>query len=207
MISNPGSKYRPFPPVALPNRQWPNRTLTARAHLVQRRSPRWQPGARRADERLAETRALRRAGEVRLQGNRGRLSLRVEHRVRTSTAGSSRKAASPTTSPSSARAGARGLDREDRAVADRREARRSSTSTTPPRPRSAAWSSAWTKDEIVQDRRARRAVDQGPPAAPRRHGRAACSIRRKFLRDRSRVRARRSARPSWTSGSRRPSAR
>ena len=23
----PVSKYRPFPPVALPNRQWPNRTL------------------------------------------------------------------------------------------------------------------------------------------------------------------------------------
>ncbi len=28
MISNPSSKYRPFPPVALPNRQWPNRVLT-----------------------------------------------------------------------------------------------------------------------------------------------------------------------------------
>jgi 2-isopropylmalate synthase len=27
MLKNPGSKYRPFPPVALPNRQWPNRTL------------------------------------------------------------------------------------------------------------------------------------------------------------------------------------
>jgi 2-isopropylmalate synthase len=28
MISQPSSKYRPFPPVALPDRQWPNRTLT-----------------------------------------------------------------------------------------------------------------------------------------------------------------------------------
>ncbi len=28
MQSAPVSKYRPFPPVALPNRQWPNRTLT-----------------------------------------------------------------------------------------------------------------------------------------------------------------------------------
>src|SRR5215210_8131914 len=28
MISNPSSKYRPFPPVHLPDRQWPNRTLT-----------------------------------------------------------------------------------------------------------------------------------------------------------------------------------
>jgi 2-isopropylmalate synthase len=27
MLKNPGTKYRPFPPVALPNRQWPNRTL------------------------------------------------------------------------------------------------------------------------------------------------------------------------------------
>ena len=29
MISDPSSKYRPFPPVHLPDRQWPNRTLTA----------------------------------------------------------------------------------------------------------------------------------------------------------------------------------
>ena len=28
MISNPSSKYRPFPPVQLPGRQWPNRILT-----------------------------------------------------------------------------------------------------------------------------------------------------------------------------------
>ncbi|HEX8312969.1 MAG TPA: 2-isopropylmalate synthase, partial [Chthoniobacteraceae bacterium] len=28
MISDPSSKYRPFPPVHLPDRQWPNRTLT-----------------------------------------------------------------------------------------------------------------------------------------------------------------------------------
>jgi 2-isopropylmalate synthase len=28
MISQPNSKYRPFPPVHLPDRQWPNRTLT-----------------------------------------------------------------------------------------------------------------------------------------------------------------------------------
>jgi len=27
MLKNPSSKYRPFPPVELPNRQWPNRTL------------------------------------------------------------------------------------------------------------------------------------------------------------------------------------
>src|SRR4051812_33854619 len=28
MLKNPSSKYRPFPTVALPDRQWPNRTLT-----------------------------------------------------------------------------------------------------------------------------------------------------------------------------------
>src|SRR5436309_8794136 len=28
MISDPNKKYRPFPPVALPDRQWPNRVLT-----------------------------------------------------------------------------------------------------------------------------------------------------------------------------------
>ena len=28
MIINPSSKYRPFPPVQLPDRQWPNKTLT-----------------------------------------------------------------------------------------------------------------------------------------------------------------------------------
>jgi 2-isopropylmalate synthase len=28
MISDPSSKYRPFPPIHLPDRQWPNRTLT-----------------------------------------------------------------------------------------------------------------------------------------------------------------------------------
>lgn len=29
MISNPNSKYRPFPPVHLPDRQWPDRVLTS----------------------------------------------------------------------------------------------------------------------------------------------------------------------------------
>ncbi len=29
MLKQPESKYRPFPPVQLPDRQWPNRTLTA----------------------------------------------------------------------------------------------------------------------------------------------------------------------------------
>src|SRR5512137_1082649 len=33
MLKEPSAKYRPFPPVALPDRQWPNRTLT--------QAPRW----------------------------------------------------------------------------------------------------------------------------------------------------------------------
>ena len=33
MHKDPSKKYRPFPPVALPDRQWPNRVLT--------RAPRW----------------------------------------------------------------------------------------------------------------------------------------------------------------------
>ena len=28
MLKDPSVKYRPFPPVHLPDRQWPNRTLT-----------------------------------------------------------------------------------------------------------------------------------------------------------------------------------
>src|SRR3979409_2472918 len=33
MLKNPAKKYRPYPPVHLPRRQWPNRVLT--------RAPRW----------------------------------------------------------------------------------------------------------------------------------------------------------------------
>ena len=33
MLSDPSAKYRPFPQVDLPNRQWPTRTITA--------PPRW----------------------------------------------------------------------------------------------------------------------------------------------------------------------
>jgi 2-isopropylmalate synthase len=33
MLKDPSKKYRPFPPVALPDRQWPNRVIT--------RAPRW----------------------------------------------------------------------------------------------------------------------------------------------------------------------
>jgi 2-isopropylmalate synthase len=33
MLKNPGIKYRPFPQVDLPDRQWPSRTIT--------KAPRW----------------------------------------------------------------------------------------------------------------------------------------------------------------------
>ncbi|KAI5847303.1 hypothetical protein DFP73DRAFT_544839 [Morchella snyderi] len=33
MLKNPATKYRPFPPVSLPDRQWPNKTIT--------KAPRW----------------------------------------------------------------------------------------------------------------------------------------------------------------------
>jgi len=41
----------------------------AGAPLVQRGSPRWQPGARRADEREPEARVVSDAREDRVQGN------------------------------------------------------------------------------------------------------------------------------------------
>lgn len=28
MLRDPSTKYRPFPTIALPDRQWPNRTIT-----------------------------------------------------------------------------------------------------------------------------------------------------------------------------------
>ena len=33
MLRDPSTKYRPFPPIDLPDRQWPSRTITA--------APRW----------------------------------------------------------------------------------------------------------------------------------------------------------------------
>ncbi len=33
MLRNPSTKYRPFPTIALPDRQWPSRTIT--------QAPRW----------------------------------------------------------------------------------------------------------------------------------------------------------------------
>lgn len=47
MLIDPSSKYRPFPPVALPDRQWPARTL--------RQAPRWcSSDLRDGNQALAE---------------------------------------------------------------------------------------------------------------------------------------------------------
>src|ERR1051326_1994036 len=48
-----------------------------RSDLVQRRSPRWQPSSRPANERRREARVFRPARENRFQGDRGRLPERV----------------------------------------------------------------------------------------------------------------------------------
>ena len=49
MTIMPIHKYRPFPPINLPDRQWPSRVIDQGADLVLGRSARRQPGARRAD--------------------------------------------------------------------------------------------------------------------------------------------------------------
>jgi hypothetical protein len=47
MLANPSIKYRPFPPVALPERQWPGRTL--------QQAPRWcSSDLRDGNQALAE---------------------------------------------------------------------------------------------------------------------------------------------------------
>lgn len=47
MLIDPSSKYRPFPPVTLPDRQWPARTL--------RQAPRWcSSDLRDGNQALAE---------------------------------------------------------------------------------------------------------------------------------------------------------
>jgi 2-isopropylmalate synthase len=47
-------KYKPYAPIQLRDRTWPDRVTDRRAALVQRRSARRQPGADRADERDAK---------------------------------------------------------------------------------------------------------------------------------------------------------
>jgi 2-isopropylmalate synthase len=73
MLRDPSSKYRPFPQVNLPGRQWPSRTITKAPALAVDRHARRQPGADRSDGRREEDPLLRPAGQDRDQGDRGRL--------------------------------------------------------------------------------------------------------------------------------------
>ena len=49
MTAMPIHKYRPFPPIDLPDRQWPSRVIDKAPIWCSRRSARRQPGAGRAD--------------------------------------------------------------------------------------------------------------------------------------------------------------
>jgi|GEM_PF-5265698 len=57
MKKDPSKKYRPFPPVDLPDRQWPGRVLTSK------------------------TRTVPRHRRLRIQGDRGRFPLRLANRI------------------------------------------------------------------------------------------------------------------------------
>ena len=62
MLRDPSDKYRPFPQIDLPDRQWPSRTITQAAALALDRHARRQSGADRSDGRGEEDALLRPAG-------------------------------------------------------------------------------------------------------------------------------------------------
>ena len=82
MLKQPATKYTPFPPVGLADRQWPNRSHHQAADLDEHRPARRQPGAVRADERRAQDAHVQDALRHRLQGNRGRLPVGLADRFR-----------------------------------------------------------------------------------------------------------------------------
>ena len=100
MKKMPIQKYRPYHPVDLPDRTWPSRTITRGPALVQRRPPRRQPGARRADGPGAEAAHVRDPGRHGLQGDRGRLPELVAARLRLRALADRVRRRSPTTSRS-----------------------------------------------------------------------------------------------------------
>ena len=75
-------KYRPYATVHLPDRDWPNRVVDDGTDLVLDRPARRQPGAREAHGRRAQAADVRPARATRVQGDRGRLPVRVEDRLR-----------------------------------------------------------------------------------------------------------------------------
>ncbi len=82
MLSEPGRKYRPLPPVNLPDRQWPRPHDHPPAALAVDRPARRQPGDRRSNGRGEEEPLLRPAGAGRRQGDRDRLPGSGADRVR-----------------------------------------------------------------------------------------------------------------------------
>ena len=128
-MSNPGNqrpsgmpchRYRPFPAVDLPDRQWPSRTITA--------APRWlSTDLRDGNQALIDPMNARpQAGHVRpagthgLQGDRGRFPGREPDRLRLHPR-ADRERLGPRRRPHlGADPGPRGADRADRAVAGRR---------------------------------------------------------------------------------------
>jgi 2-isopropylmalate synthase len=81
MLRDPSQKYRPFPQVNLPDRQWPSRTIT--------KAPRWLSTDMRdgnqslIDPMDAEKKdtLFRSSGQDRPEGNRSRLPQRGCNRV------------------------------------------------------------------------------------------------------------------------------
>ena len=181
MHKQPSKKYRPFPPVSLPDRQWPNRVLT--------RAPIWcSVDLRDGNQALAvpmnvepEARAVPDARENRLQGNRGRFPVRVEHRVRVQPPAHRGKTRAGRRVAPGARAGARGFDRTHRRIARRREEGHHPSlqlDLSRPAPRRVRH----VEEGNRRGRRARRAMDQGPVAAAQGHGSHAPVFAGKFQR-------------------------
>lgn len=54
MLTQPGEKYRPYPPIALPDRRWPEQKITRAPRWALHRPARRQPGAGRADGQRAQ---------------------------------------------------------------------------------------------------------------------------------------------------------
>ena len=187
MLKDPSAKYRPFPPVHLPDRQWPSRTLTRAPDLVQRGPPRWQPGAGHPDERRPEARAVPDAREVRLQGNRGRLPLGLEHRVHLQPPADRGTPRPGRRVAPGAGAGARGFDRAHLRVAGRREEGHHSPLQLD-LPGAAPGGVRHVQGGNPPRGRARRQVDPGAPAPAQGHGSPAPVFARELQRHRGRVR-------------------
>ena len=78
----PFEKYRPFLPLELPDRTWPDKTHRQGAAVVLGRPARRQPGAHRPDGPRAQAADVRDPRRDGLQGDRGRLPVGVAARLR-----------------------------------------------------------------------------------------------------------------------------